>query len=236
MGLLTGSELVAEVIDFLAGRDDVDTARILRSLNLVQEYVEQLFEPDELEVVLTGSLVVNSPMLAFTSLTAIPRRIYSFTLRTSDGRSQKLTGYSPKQFDAAFPDPEFYSTDIPLVYTKFANGLELFPYPDETYPYRIRAQKKATAWTEENMATQKSDLEGKDLALVNYALSHLYDSLGEPTKSARFFSVAEDKIAKLAQFEDLREPDRLISSETAAYGHRLGTGRPWADPFVLGDR
>lgn len=233
MGLLTGSELLTEIMNFLAGRDDLqeDQPRLLRSLNLVQEYVELIYEPNELEASQTGTLTAHQGVLDWTALPSVPRRIKSFLLQTNDGRSKKLDGYSPIQFDAAFPDPDFWSENMPFCYTKFANNLELYPVPDAAYAYRIRYQKKAHSWTASNLDTT-SDLDGKDLVLINFALSHIYDSLGEVEKSMRFYAVANGKAEELKAFDDRRIPDQTISAHRSVSISSEAIGRPWADPLV----
>lgn len=236
MGTLITSDLIEEVRDHLAGRTDVADARIVRALNLGQEYLARTKDYEELRVIETGALVITATpaddkIIQFSTLTnSNPHEIYAFRVITQDGRSRKLVYRTTRTFDRLIPEPEFYARGLPSVYTVWSDRFELWRVPDVAESFEIRLTKFATALstTEPNAV---SDFREKDDLLIFLGVSWLYGQLGEYSRMASFFTMYRTR-SKEAELKDARRPDLDIISDHGRAVPDVVVGRPWTDPFV----
>jgi hypothetical protein len=235
VGTLTTSGLISEVSYHLAEREDVTDDRIVQALNLAQEYMARSEDFDELRVVETGTLTITGTpatdkFLAFSTFTySNPLEIYSFRVITSDGRSKKLSYRTARTFDRLIPEPEFYATGVPDIYTAWANKLELWRIPDDAWSYDIRLSKFATALSA-STPNAASDFKEKDDLLIFLAVSWIFGQLGEYERMGAFFSMYRARMES-AEMKQSRHPDLDIVSDGGRAAD-VNVGRPWADPFV----
>lgn len=233
MGTLTTTDLIAEVRSYLGERSDVTDARIVRALNLGQEFMARSKDYEELRKTASNALTVSDKFLEFTELPAglqKPYEIYSFRVITGDGRSRKLTYRTARTFDRLIPEPEFHATGLPSTYTVWADKFELWKLPDEAYNYEIRMTILPTPLVV-SLGTAVSDLDGKDDLLIFLAVSWVFGSLGEYDRMKSFFGMFAAR-EKLARDEDDRRPDVEIVSDHGKARPDVVVGHPWADPFV----
>lgn len=236
MGTLTTTELIDEVSTHLASRSDVTDSRIVRALNMAQEYLARTKDYEELRAVITGTFTITaSPgsdkFLPFSSLSITnPHEIYSFRVITADGRSRKLHYRTTRTFDRLIPEPEFYARGIPDVYIVWNDKFELWRVPDEAYDFEIRITKFATALSV-GAGGAKSDFREKDDLLVFLGVSWLFGQLGEYDRMGLFFSMFNTR-AKQAELKEARRPDQDIISDAGGADSIVTIGEPWANPFI----
>ena len=96
-------------------------------------------------------------------------------------RSRKLTFWNYRKFDETFPRPENYSSNIPSIYTREGDNVELFRIPDAVYTLVIRYSKWPTVFT---TASQTSDFSNKDELLVTAGVLETYLVLEEYADAA----------------------------------------------------
>lgn len=236
MGTLTLSDLISEVRDHLGGRTDSSggaDAKIIRALNVGQEYLARSHDFEELRRLVQDNLVTDDKFLAFTELPAgsqNPHEIYSFRIITGDGQSRKLTYHAPRQFDKWVPEPQFYAGGIPDVYTVWDEKFEFWRVPDDTYNFDLRMSVWPTAFSSGDTSA-KSDFREKDDLLVFLAVSWIFGSLGEYDRMRMFFGIYRTRFEE-AEGEDMTKPDKEIVSPHGKARPDVVLGRPWADPFV----
>jgi hypothetical protein len=234
--MLTTTELIDEVRTHLAGRDDVTDARIVRAINLGQEYIARTRDYEELRKIESGVLVITADpkvdkFIAFSSLTnSNPLEIYSFRVITNDGRSRKLVYRTSRSFDRLIPEPEFHARGTPNSYTVWADKFELWRVPDIAHDFELRLTIFPTALS---IGTPDgvSDFREKDDLLIFLAVSWVFGSLGEYERAGRFFSFYRVR-AKEAEMKESRRPDQDIISDGGKARPDAIIGTPWSDPFV----
>jgi hypothetical protein len=236
MGTLNLAGLLVEVRRFFSNRSDLTDAIITTNLNLAQEDIAKVWDWEELDNTLSGTLSITASEVDDKFL-AIPvstiKEIHSFRLITGDGRSRKLEQVSVRNFDLVIPEPEYYARRIPLKYCLHKNKVEFWPVPDEAYPYIIRTTNWPTAFAGDTGAF--SDLDRKDLALVYRAASILNDTLGEYERAGRFYGIYRALINDDIS-EEQSMPDRDIKPPSEIRRSSSGTapGNYWQNPFFKG--
>lgn len=233
MGTLTLSELRAEVRSGLGNRTEDEFAsedtRIDRFLNLAQTRMTRRHRFGELDVTeeyihtFTGT-AADDKVIAWSDLTnSNIRGVYSF--RVVDGaNSQKLTYIPFRLWDRRIPRPESRGTARPDFYTQYSKQFELYPIPGQTYTMILRLATWPTSLTS---ASQKSDLDEKDDALIAMACYLAFRSL--KNKAAADEWLVEYGIAMAAAgLEDQDNPDydAVPPNRGDEYINEY-----WADPF-----
>lgn len=234
MGILTCAELIEEVRLAHASRTDLSDARIVRALNLAISTVAKLYNPDELEdhLDLPTGLTAGLLQLNFSSLSPYPKKIISATIQSGDGRDRKLIGFSERQFNAAFPKPDFDARNIPWCYVKFARSLRFYPVPDQTYRLYLSIQRTPVKLNTTTVGlTTVSDLDAPDTLTIYWANHYLFNSFQEHEKAKEFQGLFQQAAKDAHLGDDRYEPDQVISSERAYLGRRYYGGEPWNDPF-----
>ena len=114
---------------------------------------------------------------------------------TNTERSRKLEFWNYRRFDDRFPRPENYPTDIPTIYTREGDNLELFKIPDAIYTMNIRYNKWPTVFT---TGSQVSDYSNKDELIITAGVLETYLALEEYSDAAiwmqRFLGQLKDSI------------------------------------------
>lgn len=227
-------DLITEVRDHLGGRTDVTDSRIVRSLNIAQEYIARNHAYEDLYRVLSGqTLIANDKFLEFAELPSgfrEPMEIWSFRLVPGDGRARKLIFRSTRAFDRLVPEPEFYDADIPTHYTVWNDKFELWRVPDVAYSYELRMAVWPTAFTTSQLQAT-SIFDRKDDMIIALSVSWIFGQLGEYERAARFFNIFRAREVTAIQ-EDQALPDQDIISDRGKARPEAVLGRPWADPFV----
>lgn len=227
MGTLTQDQMKAEIRSALGGRTDLD-GTLTQALNLAQTRIARAKLWKELRNSITGTLTITG-IAATDKVLAIPttvRDIYTFRLITSDGRSRKLVKRLFTDWDKCIPEPEYYNTGLPELYTTYASNIEMWRVPDAAYDYVIRAVLWPTAFVSAT-TTQTSDLTGKDDMLIALTVSYLFNQIGKEEKAARWWAIYRDML-KDATSEDQDDPDMTLSSEK---NPPTSAGNYWNDPF-----
>ncbi len=234
MGTLTTQELIAEVRSHLGERSDLTDARLVQALNLAQDRIIRGYTWREFDKAESGTFVITASAttdkaLAFSDIGGglDPRTIYSFRVITGDGRSRKLVRKSPRGFDEAHPEPEFFARGRPIEYVIWNDRFEFWRVPEEAWDYQIRYQAWPTALST-STPTVVSDISHKDDLLLTLAVSWLFNSLSEYEKAGRFFGIFE-RMWKDAVEAEGEKPDLEISGERGPTN--LGSNY-WLDPFV----
>lgn len=234
MGTLILNDLITEVSDHLAGRSDVTNNRIVRALNLAQEHMARSKDYEELRVRENGSLPytgvkADDKFLLFSSLTNTdPNEIYSFRLITSDGRSRKLVYKSTRLFDKDIPEPEFYASGLPSIYTVWQDKFEFWKVQDKAYTYDLRMTIWPTALSTSNL-NATSSFKQKDDLLIHLAVSWIFASLAEYELARQFYGYYAQRV-EIAEREDMRKVDREIKPDFEAAV--VVRSRGYDDPFV----
>lgn len=239
MGTLTVDELISEIQEHFANRDDLTTAKAVRALNLAQEQIATLHDYRELRQLVSTTLTYTGVkstdrFVTFSSLgiSGTIRAIYSFRIITGTGESRKLTAWSPRIMDEHVPETEFWPADKPSNYVIWANTFELYPIPDQAYDVEIRL----TTWPSALVAgSGKSDFEKKDQALIKMAVSYIWDTFGEYDRASRFYNNATTLLRVSQDYDEYDRPDRDIKPPSGAANSPTGTSY-WADPFTRGVR
>ena len=231
MGTLNLASLITEVRAFHAGRPDLDDEIIITQLNRVHERLARLWQWEELDSGEDLTLSIAGTALAdkIVTPTITYRDIYSIRLITGDGQSRKLEYIAKRTFDQLFPEPEFHARGTPAIYTMWQDKLELFQVPSEADTLRIRGMKWPSQFAGSDTAA-KSNFDRKDDILIYWAVSMLWDRLGEYERAKRFFGIANQMIEQ-AKEEQESKPDREIKPAFETGRGRL-TSNYWLDPFI----
>lgn len=228
MGTLTLTELKAELLAGLGNRGDM-ALRLTRFLNLAQTRLARLVDFEEMEVVSTPTLTnTGSSTDKYYTLPNL-REMYSFRI-TQDGYERKLDYLTRRLFDKQIPAPEVHARGTPAVYTLWAQRLELFQLPDQSYTTEIRWTKWPTALTD-SAPNAVSEFDNKDDAIIEMALCYAFWSLGKEDEAKRHEARALQLASEGAVENDVR-PDAEISIDRTPRSSSSVVSRPWADPFV----
>lgn len=226
MGTLTLTQLQDEVRSFHGNRTDLDN-RITRFLNFAQIRLARAWCFPELNKFVTaqGSFV-NDATDRFITLPANTHSVKDFVLEDNE-TSLKLDYKAPRQFDQLFAGYIARGRRKPVIYTKWAEVLELMPLPDVAYDYEIRY----IIWPVDLVnGTDTSDLDRKDELLILLAASIMHHSLGNTTKGRDLFGMFARLTADVIADEQV-EPDQDIKADS---NDIIRTGEYWTNPFIRG--
>ncbi len=231
MGTLNLATLITEIRAFHAGRSDLTDEIIITTLNHVQERIARAWQWEELDVdeEVTLSIAGTAKADKTVTLVNVYRDIYSVRLVTGDGQSRKLDYIGKRTFDKTFPEPEFDARNDPQIYTVWKDALELYPVPSTADTLSVRGMKWPTVFSSGDTGA-KSDFDRKDDLLIYWAVSMLWDRLGEYERSKRFFGIANNMLDK-AKDEQETKPDLEIKPAFESGSGNL-TGQYWLNPFI----
>ncbi len=236
MGVLQLADMREEVRAFMGDRTSLaPNTRVDRALNLAQTRIARNHDYVEMRVLKTDTLPYTAVPLAdkvldlntllnVTSSVEEIREIYSLRMITGDGRARKMTQLSPRQFDKRFPEPEFLSTDIPLVFVRWKDQLEMYKPPDAAHKFELRYTRWPTAMAADGAV---SELTHKDDLMMMLAASWLMDSYGQSERAKRFFGIFS-ALLKDAVTEDEEEMDLEIKPPVG----EVPIGEYWTNPFI----
>ena len=252
MGLLTINTIKQEILHHHANREDI-TSRLDVSIDLAMMRIARIHDWDQLKLILSGSLAVTADPREdkiFDLNTVIPagfrlKTMYSIRVISSDGRSGKLTGLPHTQFDQQVPEPEWYSRNMPELYTVFGALdptdvvvpltarnpiLELWPVPDVAYDVDLRMQVWPRFLTDGALSdTNVTDLFIDD-AIISLATSYLYNSQGREDKAKHHFGIYA-AIVKDALNLDETDFHTVVAGVILSEGRRAGNYV--SNPFVF---
>lgn len=137
-------------------------------------------------------------------------------------RSRRLEFWHYRRFDDQFPRPENYPIDIPSLYTRQGDNLELFRIPDAAYTLKIRYSKWPTVFSS---GSQVSDFSNKDELLVTGGVLETYLALEEYADAAiwlsKFVGQLKDSISEEG------DPDWEPRAEFFRTDRVPAVGKPW---------
>lgn len=223
MGVLTRSELTSEIKHNLGDRSDVDSS-LINYLNFAQDELARLALWSELETLVETTTSAGTKTI---SLPSKPRDIYSFRLIDSS-RSRKLIYYTPRQFDALFPYPEWRTQGRPSIYTNYRETIEVLRIPDDSYPVYLRYLAWPTAFSDSSDVV--SDFESKDDILIAMATAWAFNRLGEHEKASRWYNSANYQIRQA-----VKEDRGYTDSEVRGSSNMPSASTEyWKNPFIKG--
>lgn len=225
MGTLLKSELIDEISDFFANREDFTDARYVRWLNLAQQRIVRLKVWEELQALDTSLVTVVSDK--FLAEPSNIRKIYTLRL-IDDSNSRYLMGKPQKAFDKMIPLPSRFAEGRPSIYTRWAGNFEFYKVPDAIYSLELRYTKWATAFT--TAADIVSDLSEKDDALIMLAVSWGFLTLKNIDDATKYWRIYKDMINNAAM-EDVERPDIDIKPEGIS-SSAMNNNNPWENPFI----
>jgi len=244
-GILTRDQLVTEICD-IVGKSTAAlsvSGSTLQSrvqsyyLNWGQRRIAKSFGFYELQAKKTDSVTVADvktyPLETGTNNLGLtrPRDIRSIVLvdGSNTERSRKLTFWHHRRLDEKFPRPENYPSEIPSIYTREGDNIELFRIPDAAYTLIIRYDKWPTPFSS---GSQVSDYTDKDELLVTAGVLETYLALQEYTDAAtwmqRFLGQLKDSIADESDqdWEPQAEPFRTNGMPPSANPWLSASGHP----------
>lgn len=234
MGLLTYTQLDSELVAAHGNRDDISAARRLIAINLAQVRIARIYDWNELQEIVTGTIGNNSDP-ALDKFAAVPdnlRKIYSFKVvdTSSTYISRKLKWIPQRQWDQNIPETEAWTTDIPVIYTIWANRFEFWKIPSSQLNYEIRA----SFWPSEfslSYPDATSDLEQKDDMIIALACSWLHLTNRETEEANNWWKIYREMAdAATGQEIEEREIDITAPLERSIRGDSP-TAEPWRNPF-----
>lgn len=255
MGILNFQQLNEEIRDYHANRSDLTDDMIYRTIDLAQYRIARSHDWSCLKQTVLGTLSVSSPdtqanrridriLEVVPSETYQLKAFYGIKLKdASSGRTVHLDGLVHTVFDERYPDPDQFSRAMPTAYTYFdtrtssgdsplSNTLEFNVAPDLAYVYQARLQVFPRKVSDNTLSYgDNSDLDSHDDAIVNLAVSIIYQKFGRTDKAKEFFGIYSSMLDELIN-QDKRRINTGISLET-------NQGVPsnyWADPFVRSAR
>ena len=220
----TLTELRDELQGILGRREDVSNDRLTRAVNFAQERIAR--EPvhwRELERMNDWRLTADVESYRLADVLeggANFHELYNLTL-FRDNYQYKLTYIPVRTFDNQYWD---ISSAWPRSYTLWGQSLLIFPRPDVNYRMRTRY----SVWPKAMSAPgETSELTNKDGIIVAFAVSHLYQGLGNQEASGRWYTIARNQV------EQARASNDYVSDEAGSMGAGVDS-RPayWLDPFV----
>ncbi len=240
-GTLTRDQLVTEICDVVgkstAGLSVSGTTLQTRVqtyyLNFAQRRIAKAYDFYELNAKTTTAATVSGvrtyPLETGTNnlgLTSI-KNINSIVLidTTNTERSRKLEFWHSRRYDEKFPRPENYSNNIPSLYTRQGNNIEVFRIPDAAYTLNIRYAKWPTVFSS---GSQTSDFDNKDELLITAGVLETYLALEEYTDAgvwmARFTGQLKDSILEEG------DPDWEPQSQFFRTDRMPPNANPWLSP------
>lgn len=217
------SAMTEEVRDAHANRANLSDDRIQRALNFGQERVAR--EPvhwQELERKISFTVREGVYEYRISGLAADDSDVHeSYNLWLMEDETRFRVAYRrPRVFDTEFT---VQYRARPVRYTVWGTDLLFGPIPEEDY----QATYRYAIWPKPlSEGSQISDLKNKDGIIVAFAISHLFQTLGNDNSAARWFTIARD------QLRNARASVDNVSDETSTPGEGMGVGNYWVDPFV----
>lgn len=215
----TLAELREEVRDALASRTDLTDERITRALNFGQERIarapvhwKELERTKEFRLEKTRTEYPISEVFGGEAL----HEFYSWTYKEGT-LTYKIYYVAPRRFWQITVED---SPSYPRYYTWFGDKLTLSNRPSlpfvSTLWYNI--------WPDKLVAdNQTSELLNKDGIIVAFAVSHLFQSLGNSDFAARWFTIGDRLL------NDARRSNDYVSDPKSAERSAVPY---WLDPFV----
>lgn len=191
-GTLTRDQIVTEICDTVGKSTSaisvsgatLQTRVQSYYINWAQRRIAKSYDFYELQAKKTNAATVADvktyPLETGTNNLGLtrPKDIRSIVLvdGSNTERSRKLEFWNYRRFDERFPRPENYPTNIPYLYTREGNNLELFRIPDDAYTLIIRYGQ----WpTEFSSGSQTSDFSDKDELIITAGVLETYLALEE---------------------------------------------------------
>ena len=232
MGTLTYAEIKTEVVAALGGRSNFDADRMTVIVNLAQMRISRKHRWQEMEDLVEGNFVITGVVKTdkFLSIPANTRKIYTIRLILGDGSSRRLESRTNQFFDDQIPEPEYYATGDPTIYTTFADKIEFWRVPDTADAYAIRRRKTPTAFAGDSTPGQVSDFEQKDDAIIALSSNWALQALGRMEDAGRWWTVYSNIINSAAD-EEVEDPDLKMMP---AFEGAVRAGEYWRDPFSRG--
>lgn len=234
MGTLTTSQLEDEIRSALGGRTDLDS-RLDRFINLAQVKIARTHDFEEMERVTASAFSYTATPAddKFFDLSnktgASVRKIRAFRL-LDDSNSRKLRYIPPRRWDKEIPEPEWYSTGRPSIFTKWRGKLELWKVPDSAYSCELRYSIWPAALSTSTPGGL-SNLDNKDDLIIYLSVSWAFASLGKTEKAREFWRFYRNGMND-AIGEDVVEPDLDISPGLGGGSDGRILDNYWTDPFV----
>ena len=210
-GTLTRDQLVTEICDTVGksvsassvSSTTLQTRVQTYYLNWAQRRIARAYDFYELDDKKTNAATVAEvktyPLETGTNNLGLTRikDIQSLILvdGTNTERSRKLERIHYRRFDKRYPRPENYSSNIPSLYVRQGNNIELFRIPDAVYTLVIRYSKWPTPFT---TGSQVSDFDDKDELIITAGVLETYLALEEYADAAvwtqRFIGKMKDEV------------------------------------------
>jgi len=255
MGILTFQEIRDEVKSYHANRSDLTDAMVNRRIDLAQYRVARRHDWDDLKYTILGSLTLSAGDTAqdrrtdrlLNLATALGgnyrlKNVYTLLLREAGtGNNIKVRGLLHKDFDARFPDPDFYDRSMPVAYTWFGTRvssatsvqrsmLELVPAPDVAYEYEARLTVFPRTLTSGALADNDPlDFSDHDDAIINLTVSMIYQAYGREDKALEHFKIYGSMIEELIDADERNPHSEIIGQSMSDIGV---SAEYWRDPFV----
>ena len=236
--MMTGQELVNEVLDAIGKRADGLTAssetletKALRYLNWGQKTILGYFAFPEFENLKSDAATVADvkryPLETGTNNLGLTNVLDIQSIRLiDDSYSRTIKRWGQRKFDKAYPYPEKYTTDRPSIYIVHGNYIEFFKIPDDAYTLHIRYIVKPTEIT---LATTNTDFDDRDKIVVTAGVYEFYKALQEYKDVTIWKEILEDEIKKEVRL--CGDRDWEPRSQQFGEGEAYQSGEPWIDPF-----
>lgn len=240
---LTSTEMIDEILENLANRDDLSRARTLRHLNIAQRQLvrakpggwRDLNGLADKTISNTGSdadRFIDLGSVIQTDGTTIREIRMVYSVRRIGDNPGKLIRKHWKTWDRLLPDTTELSRGKPTHYTQYRNTIEVFRIPDVNYTLRLRY----SLWPIDlDETTQTStDLVGLEDLLILKATTNLLESFGRSKDGSKFLAIYEEQLQKVLD-EEGEDPDLefgINPGELETEGR--GVGEYWRDPFIRG--
>jgi len=187
---------------------------------------------EELEKLETHTLVVTSSTEddRQIGMPANLRDIYSLiVLDASNERASKLIRKTARQWDLEIGATDYFDRDLPRIYTRYQEMIEVHPVYDSAYVLRARCCLWPTAFSDSSPSAT-SELDQKDDMLIALSNSWIFATL-KMTDNAKYWWGIYRNMLNSALDEEAEKPDldRVPgrgSTEVAVLD------RYWLDPFT----
>ena len=229
MGTLTLDEIKTEMRSSMGGRTDLNS-RLTVVINLAQMRIARKHRWEELEALFTNTTGFTSTPASdkYLTLPSNVRDIYSVRLIDSSN-SRKLIRVPNRSWDRKIPEPEYYSTGRPTLYTLRRNIMEFWKVPDAAYNLEAFGVTWPTAFTDAS-PTLKSDLDQKDDMIITLAMSWIFMTLRNKDEATKWWGIYANMM-KDAVGEEIEKPDLDFP-----VGGKIGAGalgsEYYKDPFM----
>ena len=263
MGILTLQQIHDEIKSNHGNRDDI-VDRLPTIIDLAMLRIARVHDWDELKYTIIDNFVVTTPDTAANRRTDRlidldpaahgdtdatdandfrVKNVYLVKVKEADtGRAKVLHGFTVRDFDERYPDPDFNDRNFPQAYTWFGNRdtmsdsvnsnvLTLWPAPDETYEYSIRMQVYPRFLSGSKTLGDRSDFHELDDAIIHLSTSIIYLSKGREDKSNTHFGIFS-AIMQEAMSADEKDFHQLIAGVRVQMNtDAQNINKFWADPF-----